>query len=85
MENSLRGRRTLRYLWKEQGGLCPVCRQKITLLTGWHSHHIVQRVLGGSDGVDNRVLLHPQCHRQLHSQRLSVAKPRPRAGGVGKA
>jgi RNA-directed DNA polymerase len=84
MEAHLRGRRRLLALWKAQNGLCPVCHQKITHLTGWHNHHIVWRSLGGSDHVDNRVLLHPNCHRQVHTQGLAVVKPRP-ATGVGKA
>jgi len=77
MEETLAGRRTLRRLWQEQQGLCPRCQQKITTLTGWHSHHIVWRSKGGSDSTDNRVLLHPTCHQQVHSQKLSVVKPRP--------
>ena len=80
MAANLRGKRTLRYLWQEQNGVCPLCKQKITRLTGWHNHHIVQRVRGGSDSVENRVLLHPECHRQLHSQHLFVEKPRPVRG-----
>lgn len=64
------------YLWREQNGLCPVCDQPLTQLTGWHNHHIVWRTQGGSDHVENRVLLHPNCHRQVHSQGLNVAKPR---------
>jgi len=78
------GRRRLLHLWHEQNGLCPVCRQKITTLTGWHSHHIVWRSQGGSDGAANRVLLHPTCHNQVHRQGLTIVKPRP-ATGVGKA
>lgn len=46
---------------------CPVCKEKITKLTGWHSHHMVWRSLGGSDLQENRVLLHPNCHAQVHS------------------
>jgi RNA-directed DNA polymerase len=84
MASNLHGKRTLRYLWLEQNGLCPICNQKITQLTGWHNHHIVWRVMGGSDGVENRVLLHPQCHAQVHAQGLSVSKPRP-PGGVSQA
>ena len=74
MENKLSGRRKLLYLWKKQDGICPVCNQKITDLTGWHNHHIVWRSKGGSDKAENRVLLHPECHRQVHSQNLSVTK-----------
>lgn len=84
MSNTLRGRRKLYNLWREQNGICPVCQQKITKLTGWHSHHLVWRVHGGDDSSENRVLLHPECHRQLHSQHLSVVKPRP-LPGVEKA
>jgi RNA-directed DNA polymerase len=84
MADTLQGRRRLLYLWREQSGRCPVCEQPITQLTGWHSHHIVWRSQGGSDGVANRVLLHPACHQHVHSQGLAVAKPRP-ATGVAKA
>jgi RNA-directed DNA polymerase len=84
MAHNLKGRRKLLYLWKQQSGLCSLCHRKITKLTGWHSHHIVWRSLGGRDEADNRVLLHPDCHERLHRQGLTVAKPRP-AKGVRKA
>jgi RNA-directed DNA polymerase len=76
MTHDLKGRRQLLYLWKQQDGLCPVCHQKITKLTGWHNHHIVWRTYGGSERAANRVLLHPNCHRQVHSHTLDVARPR---------
>jgi RNA-directed DNA polymerase len=76
MAHQLRGRRQLLHLWQQQNGLCPVCHQKITRLTGWHNHHLVWRTHGGSDTADNRVLLHPNCHRQVHNQSLDVAPPR---------
>jgi RNA-directed DNA polymerase len=77
MERNLAGKRRLLNLWKEQRGLCPMCNQKITKITGWHSHHLIWRSKGGTDSVENRVLLHPNCHRQLHSQGLHVEKPCP--------
>jgi RNA-directed DNA polymerase len=77
MAQDLVGRRKLLYLWREQHGICPICQQPMTLLTGWHSHHIVWRSQEGSDTVENRVLLHPTCHRQVHAQGLTVVKPRP--------
>jgi RNA-directed DNA polymerase len=80
MAHNLKGRRQLLHLWKEQDGLCPVCDQRITTLTGWHNHHVIWRTYGGADGAENRVLLHPECHRQVHSQRLTVTKPRPARG-----
>jgi len=84
MAADLKGRRQLLYLWQEQDGICPVCNQKITKLTGWHNHHIVWRVDGGSDKAENRVLLHPNCHSQVHSRKLQVAKPCP-SPGISKA
>jgi RNA-directed DNA polymerase len=84
MVKKLYGKRQLIRLWREQNGICPICNQKITKLTGWHSHHIVWRSLGGSDKIENRVLLHPNCHNLVHSQQLSVEKPRP-TRGVRKA
>jgi len=80
IDATLKGRRQLLRLWKEQNGICPVCEQRITELTGWHNHHIVWRVMGGSDRDENRVLLHPNCHRQVHSRGLYVEKPRPARG-----
>jgi RNA-directed DNA polymerase len=74
MAADLKGRRQLLHLWREQDGICPVCRQKITKLTGWHNHHLVRRSNGGSDIAKNRVLLHPNCHRQVHNLGLTVTK-----------
>ncbi|MDO6750105.1 HNH endonuclease, partial [Gilvimarinus sp. 1_MG-2023] len=44
----------------------PMCKQFITSETGWNIHHVLERHKGGSDKLENLVLLHPNCHRQLH-------------------
>ena len=75
MAETFRGTRTLRFLWKFQGGSGPVCNTKITRITDWRLHHCVPRALGGSTSADNRVLLHPECHDRVHRRRLSVSKP----------
>lgn len=75
MAQTLAGRGTLLYLWRKQGGKCIRCGEPITRETGWHSHHVIPKVLGGPDGATNRQLLHPECHRQLHSQ---LCRYRPR-------
>jgi RNA-directed DNA polymerase len=62
-------------LYVEQQGKCARCGGAMTEETGWHDHHLIQRVAGGSDALRNRVLLHPVCHVQLHAQGLTVAKP----------
>ena len=69
-----------RYLWLEQDGKCLICGQPLTLEEGWHVHHLLWRVHGGTDLVDNLVLLHPNCHRQVHSEGLVVEKAASREG-----
>jgi RNA-directed DNA polymerase len=54
-------------LWQRQDGRCLVCGHLITLETEWHTHHVVWKVKGGTDRLDNLALLHPTCHRQVHS------------------
>ncbi len=67
MDQTLEGRRKLRWLWWWQDGLCPACFQKITRETGWHLHHRIKRTNGGSNATSNLTLLHPNCHMQLHA------------------
>jgi RNA-directed DNA polymerase len=64
-------------MYVDQGGLCALCGGRMTKTTGWHDHHIEYRVHGGSDALGNRVLLHPNCHAQVHSSDLKVIKPAP--------
>ena len=85
MLDTFRGTKTLRFLWMEQHGLCPLCNIKITRITGWRLHHCVPLVKGGSKSADNRLLLHPECHDRVHRQRLSVSKPRLPHRGVRRA
>ncbi|NMM40950.1 group II intron reverse transcriptase/maturase [Pseudoalteromonas arctica] len=64
---SMQGKRKLLSLWLRQQQCCVMCRHKITKETGWNIHHIVEKVKGGTDEMSNLVLLHPNCHRQLHT------------------
>ena len=82
MAGSLEGRRHLLFLWRRQKGVCPNCGQKITPETGWHSHHVVWKVHGGGDGTDNRVLLHPNCHRQVHGPEIETRSRVPNRGVI---
>jgi len=67
MKDSLKGRKQLLYLWRTQKGRCPNCYEKITKETGWNIHHFLPKAQGGTDSLLNLVLLHPNCHRQIHS------------------
>lgn len=72
---TLKNRRRIFKLWQEQHGRCPVCKQIINDSTGWHKHHIIWKVHGGTDSDENLVLLHQNCHKQVHSLKLKVEKP----------
>ena len=85
MMASSRGKGRLLRLWWRQGKNCPNCEEKITKETGWHVHHILPKSEGGKDNMSNLVLMHPNCHRQIHSQRLNVAEPAPVTGGLVEA
>jgi RNA-directed DNA polymerase len=75
MAQELEGQGQTFGLWQAQEGICQVRNQKLTKPPGWHKHHIVWRVYGGSDNAGNLVLLHPNCHRQVRSQKLTGVKP----------
>jgi RNA-directed DNA polymerase len=77
MENKMRYRREWATLYIQQNGLCAHCGFEIDENTGWHDHHIEHRVMGGTNSLSNRVLLHPNCHAQVHSLGLAVVKPVP--------
>ncbi|MCP4023346.1 MAG: group II intron reverse transcriptase/maturase, partial [Desulfobacteraceae bacterium] len=79
-DENIRTRGKAYRLWKEQDGKCPVCRQPITEESGWDNHHITWKMYGGSDASENRILMHPNCHRQVHSLKMKVEKPRPKKG-----
>ncbi len=85
MKDKVMGKIKWLRLWWRQDKECPNCHEKITEETGWHVHHILPKSEGGKDNVSNLVLLHPNCHRQIHSQRLEVVKPAPVTGGFVEA
>ena len=57
-----------------------MCAQALTEGTDWDCHHVVPRALGGTDTLDNLALLHPTCHRQVHSLGEAALSPRPTIG-----
>jgi len=82
MLGKLKYRKQVSTLFQSQRGLCLLCKNPITRETGWHDHHIIYRSQGGGDSLNNRVLLHPICHQQLHVRGLEVNKPVPSFGGL---
>jgi RNA-directed DNA polymerase len=64
-------------LYASQSGNCAHCGHALEFDTGWHDHHLVYRMHGGTNALSNRVLLHPDCHRQVHVGSIAVTKPVP--------
>ena len=60
-------------LYNRQQGNCAHCGTAITEESGWHDHHIVYRSMGGDDTLSNRVLVHPNCHAQIHNSDAMLA------------
>jgi RNA-directed DNA polymerase len=73
------GRQLLEYLYSRQNGCCAYCGDKINLETGWNTHHIEQKHLGGKNTDDNLVLLHPNCHIDVHQTDFVFTRPQPRS------
>jgi len=66
MQSTFKGNMKLLNIWRKQNGKCPNCKQTVSLETEWETHHIVPRSQGGKDIASNLLMLHPNCHRQLH-------------------
>jgi len=72
MQHKLRYRGEILSLFRRQQGKCALCGHAISKETGWHDHHVIRRADGGPDTLQNRVLLHPNCHALAHSQQKQV-------------
>lgn len=57
-----------RSLWRKQQAICPYCRHPLRDVEDNDTHHKVPLCQGGSDLLENLVLLHPTCHQQLHAR-----------------
>jgi RNA-directed DNA polymerase len=80
MRDSLAGQVKWYRLWWSQDKECPVCQNRITKESGWRVHRILPKSEGGKDCLANLVMVHPNCHRKIHSLKLKIAKPAPARG-----
>jgi RNA-directed DNA polymerase len=69
------GKTKLARLWVQQKGICLVCKTRIDDVENINIHHLVEKAKGGKDTNSNLVILHPNCHRKVHSRNLKVSKP----------
>lgn len=65
----------VRTLWERQNHRCALCHQLFQEEDEWDVHHIIHRRDEGSDEPSNLMMLHPNCHRQLHHGGKSGAGP----------
>jgi RNA-directed DNA polymerase len=80
MKGSVTGQVKWLRLWWSQDKECPICNEKIRKEGGWKIHLILPKSEGGADNISNLVMVHPDCHKQIHSLRLKIAKPAPARG-----
>lgn len=80
VKETLQGQGRKWQLWREQKGKCSICHQTLDLDTDLDVHHLVWRSMGGADTLRNSILLHANCHRQVHALNLTVLKPCPSPG-----
>jgi RNA-directed DNA polymerase len=66
---------TLKTLWLKQNGLCPACQGRLGEEDELDTHHLKPKALGGTDTLDNLVLLHSTCHKQVHHFHGKEASP----------
>ena len=62
------------YLIAREQGKCQLCGKESTKGISFRTHHIIQRKDGGTDRLDNLVLLHEKCHEEVHKKGLKFNK-----------
>jgi RNA-directed DNA polymerase len=73
MKVSLKGRYIMKKLFYEQSGNCAHCEEKLTVDSGCMVHEVK------TEGHTRKLMVHPHCHKELHSQTLQV-EPVPARG-----
>ncbi|MBS3938332.1 MAG: group II intron reverse transcriptase/maturase [Peptococcaceae bacterium] len=72
MKGTLRGSGERLTLWMKQNGKCLNCRTPMDLeKEELNTHHILPLCEGGKDIISNLVLLHGNCHRQVHNRKVN--------------
>ena len=55
---------------KKQYHICPLCLETLYNNEELHMHHIQPKKKGGNDSINNFIIVHEFCHRQIHSLKL---------------
>ncbi|OEE64088.1 group II intron reverse transcriptase/maturase [Enterovibrio norvegicus FF-454] len=67
LKKSLSGSMRLWKIVERQDYKCGVCYQQFGSDDEWDMHHLIRRVDGGTDKSSNLMMLHINCHNQLHA------------------
>lgn len=64
-------------LYKEQNGICNICKNHFDTFSKLEVDHILPRALGGKDRYSNLQLLHESCHlKKTNADKIAIAKER---------
>lgn len=64
-KNSIILGRVRSQLLKKQKGVCPVCEGDLLNKEDLEVHHVTPKKRGGTDKIENLLLLHKTCHKQI--------------------
>ena len=65
INNTISTSKTKTKLITRQKGICPVCNISLLNNEELHMHHIKPKSLGGSHKLNNLLLLHKDCYKQV--------------------
>lgn len=76
MRDTLNGRVKLLNIVQRQKGLCAVCGKRMTVETGCKVHYL------RCGNIRTKQMVHPVCHKKLHTQESVTFEPAPQRSGV---
>ena len=76
MRDTLNGRTKLLNIFLRQKGLCAVCGKRMTVETGCKVHYL------RCGNIRTKQMVHPVCHKKLHTQESVTFEPAPQRSGV---
>ena len=76
MRDTLNGRVKLLNIFQRQKGLCAACGRRMTAETGCKIHYL------RCGNIRTKQMVHPLCHKMLHTQESVTFEPAPQRSGV---
>lgn len=72
-------------VFERAGGVCHLCKSKITVGDAWEVDHILALALGGADAESNFAPAHKKCHQRKSAVDVGMIRKadRQRAAHIG--